>query len=260
MATTRKMKFNKYGWRADKPDHRDLKFSAPMHLVGNLPTKVDLRAGCPVPYDQGELGSCTGQAIAGNVQYDLIKQNPAKAFQPSALFIYYNERVLENSVNEDAGAEIRSGIKSLVRWGICPEQYCPYVPSKFKTKPSKLAYSNALPHRIDKYMRIRQVENDVKANLADGYPFIFGISVYESFESDEVAKTGIVQMPSMREKALGGHAVLGVGYDDIEKRFLVRNSWGFKWGMGGYFTLPYEYVLNDDFSADLWTIKYVPNP
>lgn len=260
MATTRVMRFNKYGWRPDKPDIRDLKFSAPKHLVGSLPSKVDLRSGCPAPYDQGELGSCTGQAIGGDVHFNLIKQDPTKAFQPSALFIYYNERVLENSINEDAGAEIRSGIKTLVRWGVCPEQYCPYVVSKFKTKPSKMAYNNALPHRIDKYMRIRHVENDLKSCLADGFPFVFGIMVYENFESDEVAKTGVVPMPGSRDKALGGHAIMCVGYDDEERKFLLRNSWGFKWGMGGYFTLPYEYVLSNDLSDDFWTIRHIPNP
>jgi C1A family cysteine protease len=256
---TRKFRLNKYGWRADKPDYRDLRYAVPQHLAAvALPSEVDLRPGCPAPYDQNELGSCTSQAIAGNVHYELMKQNPAKAFQPSPMFIYYNERVIENSVNEDAGAEIRDGIKSLVRWGVCPEQYHPYVISKFKTKPSKLAYKQALPHRVDKYLRVTQDLEHLKSCLADKNPIVFGFAVYESFESDEVAKTGVVQMPGRREKDLGGHAVLAVGYRDYDRRFIVRNSWGINWGINGYFTIPYEYVLNDDLAADFWSIKVVP--
>lgn len=256
-----KFRLNKYGWRPDKPDIRDLKFSAPRNLsAAALPTKVDLRPGCPAPYDQDELGSCTGMAIGGLLHYNLIKQDPAKAFQPSPLFIYYNERVLSNSVNEDSGAELRDGIKSLVRWGVCPEQYWPYIISKYKTKPIKFAYNSALPHRIEKYMRIRHVETDIKANLADGFPFVCGIMVYESFESNEVAQSGIVPMPlGRKDKALGGHAIMVCGYDDSTRKFLLRNSWGIKWGMDGYFTLPYEYLLNDDLADDFWTVRHVPN-
>lgn len=253
------LRLRKYGWRPDTPDQRDVKYSIPVQLMGvALPSKVDLRPGCPTPYNQGDLGSCTGEAIAGLVQYDLNKQDPTKAFQPSALFIYYNERVLENSVNEDAGAEIRDGIKSLVRWGVCPEQYWPYVISKFKTKPSKLAFNNAQPHRIDKYLRLNQDPAHLKSCLAEGFPFVFGISVYSSFESDEVARTGVVPMPGRFERMVGGHAVCCVGYDDSIQRYIVRNSWGSEWGMKGYFTIPYDFVHNDDLASDFWTIKFVP--
>lgn len=255
----RVLRLRKYGWRPDTPDHRDMMYMAPAHLAAaNLPPAVDLRPGCPTPYDQGDLGACTGEAIAGLVHFDLIKQDPTKAFQPSPLFIYYNERVLENSVNEDAGAEIRDGIKTLVRWGVCPEQYWPYVISKFKTKPSKLAFKNAMPHRIDKYMRLAQDPSQLKACLAEGFPFVFGISVYSSFESDEVAKTGVVPMPGKFERMLGGHAVCCVGYNDADQRYIVRNSWGTDWGMGGYFTIPYDFVHNANLADDFWTVRWIP--
>lgn len=78
-----------------------------------------------------------------------------------------------------------------------------------------------------------------------------------TFESDSAAKTGKAPMPKKGEKMLGGHAVMAVGYDDAQGRFLVRNSWGPKWGIGGNFTFPYDYLINDALSADFWTIRLV---
>jgi C1A family cysteine protease len=88
-------------------------------------------------------------------------------------------------------------------------------------------------------------------------PNVFGFTVYESFETEKVAHTGIADLPDPSEIALGGHAAMATGYDDASKRFLVRNSWGTSWGMGGYFTLPYEYLSNADLAADFWTIRLV---
>lgn len=97
----------------------------------------------------------------------------------------------------------------------------------------------------------------MKACLASGYPFAFGFTVYENFESDAVAATGVVPMPGTSEQVLGGHAVLAVGYDDAQQRFIVRNSWGSAWGMGGYFTMPYAYLTNPDLASDFWKIQAV---
>ncbi len=91
---------------------------------------------CPPVYNQGQLGSCTANAIAGAIQFDRMKQKLAPDFTPSRLFIYYNERVIEHSVASDSGAQIRDGIKSVARQGDCPETEWPYVIAKFKTKPS----------------------------------------------------------------------------------------------------------------------------
>jgi C1A family cysteine protease len=255
--TPRVHKIQKYGWQPDLPDHRDFLYAAPPRFLGpNLPSSVDLRPECPAVYNQGQLGSCTGNAIAGAIQFEQMKQKLPN-FVPSRLFIYYNERVMEGTVNSDSGAQIRDGIKSVASLGACPETDWPYVISKFAVKPPQNAYTDATKDIATSYQRLPQVANQMKGCLASGYPFVFGFSVYESFESPQVAKSGVVPMPAPTEKQIGGHAVMAVGYDDSKQSFIVRNSWGSTWGMKGYFTMPYAYLNDSSLSSDFWTIRLV---
>lgn len=242
-----------YGWVPDLPDHRDIMYSAVRMIPATLPSAVDLRSMCSPVEDQGQLGSCTGNALAGALEFLEIKDK-APFVDVSRLFIYYNERVLENTVESDSGAMIRDGIKTLAKEGVCSEKCWPYDISKFTVKPPESCYTEAATHQITSYQRIQTVD-EMRACLAEGYPFIFGFSVYESFESPEVAQTGIAPMPKPDENLLGGHAVVAVGYDDSQKRFIVRNSWGEHWGMKGYFTIPYDYLGNDNLADDFWTIR-----
>lgn len=247
-----------YGWVPDLPDHRDFLFAAPVETLAALPPKVDLRPQCPKEvYDQGQLGSCTANAIAGALEFDQIKQ-ALKTFTPSRLFIYYNERVIEHTVNTDSGAQIRDGIKSVGGIGAPPETDWPYDISKFAEKPPQVpAYKDAPLGKALLYHRVPQVLNQMKGCLASGYPFVYGFTVYESFESDEVARTGVASMPTAGEKVLGGHAVVAVGYDDSQQRFISRNSWGPGWGMAGYFTIPYAYLTDANLADDFWTVRMV---
>jgi len=240
-----------YGWRPDKPDTRDHKYE--IEAFGLLPKKVDLRKNCSPVQDQGELGSCTGNAIASALEF-LDKKAGRKYYDYSRLFIYYNERVLENTVNSDAGAEIRDGIKTVNKTGCCYESLWPYIIENYTKKPPVTAYTQAKTHLYTKYQRLCTVDQ-YKSCLASGYPFVFGFTVYESFESDMVAKTGVVSMPAPNENILGGHAVLAVGYDDNTQRFTVQNSWGTTWGQNGFFTIPYDYLGNTDLADDFWVIK-----
>jgi C1A family cysteine protease len=207
--------------------------------------------------DQGQLGSCTGNAIAGAVQFDRIKQKLKPAFAPSRLFIYYNERAIEGTVASDSGAMIRNGIKSIANLGDCPESSWPYDIAKFAQKPSPAAYKEALKYKAVQYQRVVRSLSQFKGCLASGYPFVFGFSVYESFESNDVATTGVAPLPGHGEKLLGGHAVLAVGYDDAAQRLIVRNSWGKGWGQAGYFTLPYAYLTEPNLSDDFWTVRLI---
>jgi len=247
---------SRYGWLPDLPDNRDHLYAAPVEVVGALPAKVDLRPRCPRVYNQGQLGSCTANAIAAALEFDRLKQK-LDDFTPSRLFIYYNERVMEHTVDSDSGAMIRDGIKSVAKQGDCPESEWPYDLVKFRTKPPKACYTDALKYRAVLYQRVTQTLSQLKGCLASGYPFVFGFTVYDSFESAQVAKTGHASLPVAHDKVVGGHAVLAVGYDDTKQWFIIRNSWGDKWGIKGYFTLPYSYVTEDNLADDFWTVRVV---
>lgn len=243
-----------YGWIPDVPDHRDLLYAA-LIGVAKLPDKIDLRSLCPPVYDQGLLGSCTANAISGAIQFERSKQKLTPDFVPSRLFIYYNERAMENTVASDAGAQIRDGIKSIASQGDCPEAEWPYDITKFTDKPTARCYKDAVKYKALQYQRVPQLLNQMKGCIASGYPFVFGFSVYTGLESEAVAQSGELNMPTSKERLLGGHAVVAVGYDDSSQRFIVRNSWGAGWGIKGHFTMPYAYLCDSNLADDLWTLR-----
>jgi C1A family cysteine protease len=250
-------KIARYGWIPDLPDQRDHLFAAPPAVHAALPSAVDLTPNCPAVYDQGQLGSCTANGIAAAIEFDQMKQALADIFTPSRLFIYYNERVIEGTVGTDSGAQIRDGIKSISQKGACHEDLWPYDITQFTTQPPDAAYADGLKHVAVAYQRVAQDLTQMKGCLADGYPFVFGFSVYHSFESQEVAQSGHAPMPAADEQLLGGHCVAAVGYDDANQWVKCRNSWGTGWGMQGYFTLPYAYLTQSNLSSDFWTIRVV---
>jgi len=246
---------NWYGWIPDKPDTRDQVFRL-AEPIGLLPSKVDLSGVFPTCYNQGGVGCCVGEGVGGCFQYAFKKQNPQWNFDPSPLFIYWNARDYDDMTNSDSGTSIRNGIKALNSYGVCCENHWPLNPQKVFTKPGLFAYGEALFHKSLQYGRVNQTLDEMKAALAGGFPIVLGISIYESFETDEVAKTGVVNMPGPQERLMGGHCVILVGYQDEDKRFLMRNSWG-DWGTNGYFTIPYDYLVNPNLCADLWAVQKV---
>lgn len=201
--------------------------------------------------------SCTANAIGGCYEYDLIRQKTI-VFTPSRLFIYYNERVIEGTVHEDAGAELRDGMKTVNQLGVCDEKIWPYKIQMFDHKPRPYIYNAALNHQSLCYAKVDLTSPYyIKQVLAQGFPFAFGFTVYENFESMTVERTGVMEMPGPNDSVLGGHAVMCVGYNDDKRVVYCRNSWGSSWGMKGYFSMPYAYITNLNLAADAWMMNLV---
>lgn len=227
-----------------------------------LPPKFDLRDNLMNVLDQGELGSCTANAFAGSISF-LEKKQFNVDFSPSRLFIYYNERDIEGTITEDSGASLRDGVTALMKYGVCTETKWPYVISKFTNKPTSDCYDEGIKYKLDSALKIYQSLKQLKLSLTSGFPFVFGLMIYESFESDEVSKTGKVPMPQANEEVLGGHALLCVGYDDSINSFIIRNSWGSGWGDKGFCYIPYSYMTNPSLAYDFWKLYKMhtsPNP
>jgi C1A family cysteine protease len=251
---TRKIK--RYGWKPDKPDFRDYRYHEmlkPKEKPPTLPPSIDLRAVMPAIQDQGNLGSCTAHATVAAVERGrYIHDYPFHAL--SRLFIYYNARKVEGDPEQDNGASVRDAVAGTLNFGVPAEVIWPYDISKFAQQPSPALYDQAAKWKIRVYTRLNSLE-DMLVCLASRHPFVFGFTVYDSFESDQVASTGIVNLPGPNESVLGGHAVCAVGYDMEAKRFLVRNSWGTDWGMAGHFTMPFDYLTNSNLADDFWTVR-----
>jgi C1A family cysteine protease len=242
----------KYHWSSDKVDQRDHPYQV---TNGTQSSIIDLRQYCTAIEDQGQLGSCTGNAIAGAIELLHKKQN--RIIDVSRLFIYYHERLLEGTVNYDSGAYIRDGIKACYKYGAPKENLWPYNINMFRTAPPKAALADASKRKITSYQRAGDF-NQVMDAITSGYPVVVGFNVYASFEKPEVAKTGIMPYPNAgNEQLLGGHAVLLVGYNKDNKTFIARNSWGTRWGDKGYFYMPFLVIQNTSMSSDVWVIKSI---
>ncbi len=251
-----KIRDKKYGWKKDLPDHRDLWYT---YLIRETDiTKKDLRNEFMSPvYDQGNIGSCTANAILSAFSYEHKKEGLG-SFDGSRLFLYYNERLIEGTPMVDSGANIRDGIKVINKIGICKEEFCPYDTTKFTIPPSINSYKDAKKHKSVKYMRMNVDINEFKNAINNNYLVIFGFSVPLSFEDSDISTTGIMKMPEEHEKIIGGHAVVACGYDDnYDNRggyLLIKNSWSTSWGQGGYFWMPYSFI-QDKYCADCWIIQ-----
>lgn len=235
----------------------------PLEAEKDLPINMDLRPLCPPIVDQGQLGSCTANALSGawgflELQAIVNKTPDNEEFDPttfigaSRLFIYYTEREIEGDVRFDHGANLSSGIKALSVTGCCDEKVWSYDISRFRTQPNAAAYTEAYGHKISDYGQLNSLYA-IKDCIASGFPVVFGFTVFANFESEEVENTGVLGMPAGRQE--GGHAVMIVGYDDVSKTVLVRNSWGTDWGMKGYFTMPYDYVSNPNWCDEFYTVR-----
>lgn len=220
-----------------------------------IPNSVDLRPEFPPIRDQGQLGSCTAFATTGALQHMAMKEALATgSIEPSELAFYFCERQVDGDVSEDAGSTLSTAAKVSMQIGCLREDTWPYDISKFTETPPNAGPGDIID--LDTLCpSIPQDELAIKTALSEGFGVFFGVSVYQSFED---ATGGRVPLPDLtNEQLLGGHAIVLVGYSDPGSVFFFRNSWGAGWGMGGYGTLPYAYVLSPDLASDFWSPRLV---
>lgn len=255
-----------FGWKPDLPDLRDLSADevlAPLQPVPPDLAKFSLREHEPEPaYDQGQLGSCTGNGIAFAVQFERAKQG-LTPFRPSRLAIYYGERQIEGTISSDSGASIRDGFKVVAKVGAGPEGLWPYDIAQFATKPPDSYYAEAAKERVLRYHRVVRDRNQIKQAIYNGFPVVMGFSVYESFRS--IGADGHMPMPQPNEDLLGGHCVVWTGWDDTlllpnahrSGALEARNSWSPGWGDQGHFWMPLDVALSNRLSSDFWIAQMV---
>lgn len=233
--------------KADPLDWRDHYYN--FARIESPRDRVDLRIWASPVEDQLHLGSCVGQAVVGAYELLLNKFDRKKFVDLSRLFVYYNARLLDDSVDEDIGAYVRDGIKAVNKYGVCSELVWPYIIERFANTPSIQSYEDAQRRLIKKYYRIQNIKDIVDALNAD-CPVVTSMNVYDSFYDLDQGKK-ILPMPQANENLIGGHAVSFVGYDLSKKLFLARNSFGTDWGDRGYFWVPFDYAERD--FMDNWT-------
>lgn len=243
------------------PDARNFKLTAldPKVTGVKFPSSLSLATKCSPVVDQGNLGSCTANAIASGLREYMLLKAGKPLVRLSRLFLYYQERSLEGTINQDAGATLKAGMSVITKMGTCQEKLDPYDITQFTVQPTNDAITDALNYRIGSYFELHTIA-DIKTCLIQGFPVVTGMNVYESFESQKVAQTGQMPLPKKGEQLLGGHAVLIVGYRDSifypgGGYFTVRNSWGPKWGAGGYFFMPYKYIDPLLQAWEFWTAR-----
>ncbi|CAF1188428.1 unnamed protein product [Adineta steineri] len=205
------------------------------YTTQELPPSVDLREFMTPVEDQEQMGSCVANALAGAYEF-LVKKNSGQHIDFSRLFIYYNARIQDGEQEddlEDQGTYITSAIEALKKIGCCKEELHPYREAYINHKPPQPCYLEAAKYRISEGMQLKIDLEEMKACLAQGYPFAFGLKIFESFAKAEENNRGRVPMPTDRDKSSdeepGWHAMLAVGYSDLSECFIVRNSWGATW-------------------------------
>lgn len=260
----------KYTWKRSLPDFRNLKFKDKLIELAPIRT-VYLANDYNIPpcYDQLDVGSCVGNGTAFVVHFDLVNkhaQHIISPWRPSRLYIYYYGRTVYEQVaaTDDSGMQVNSAFKVLNRFGVCSEDawiYGDYESGRYTLQPTPYAQRLASAVTAVNYYQVddpsyspamfKQVLVNV---LLKGYPVVFGMTVYSSFES---AVNGIIPMPGASESVLGGHCMVIVGYDTRWDAFIVRNSWGPEWGQDGYCRIPAAYLCNQNLAADFWACEVV---
>lgn len=236
-----------YNLTQSRHDYRDHLYSNKGH---SLRETVDLREWDSVIEDQGDLGSCSANAMTNAYELTLRRMYPDKFVELSRLFVYYNSRLMENETERDVGAYLRSTLSAVKHHGICKESLWPYDITKFSVAPDDECYIDASTRIITDYSLIDSLD-DMLEILNMNKPIIIGLTVYPSFNYVD-KNNPVIYLPNDKEiNGGGGHAMTIVGYKLSKQQFIVKNSFGKFWGDNGYGFLPFDYVYTESFEK--WT-------
>lgn len=214
--------------------------------------KVDLRQFCSPIFDQQKIGSCCAVSLCGALEF-LVNKNGQASKRLSPLFLFYNARKMSDSTDQIDGTMTPHANAAVMAFGVCDEAMWPYREETARQAPPKNAYTEATEFEAVQYARLGSTD-EVKATVSGGLPVMFAADIGMGY-FDEAARTG--RMPAMGSIEDGrpcAHAMLIVGYDEDDKTWLVRNSWGEAFGERGYLRIPYDLFNRHVWNDDLWVI------
>lgn len=239
----------------DNPDKRD---TPKLVKHSRVPDRFNLFAYAGKPYQQGKIGSCTGQTLAKceEVMKRRIAPNPRGPVQlASPLFTYALAREKANWPDHDNGAFLRDVLKVSTKIGVLAEDL--YTgKNSWQQRPTQAELSLGHHGRIKGYERISVLDqdpvNDMRIVLAEeNLPILIGVRLFDGVYGSKTTRSGLIEMPGESSRQIGGHAMALLGYDDQLQLFSGMNSWGDEWGDDGKFYLPYDYVRK--YANDIWT-------
>lgn len=257
---------HRFGAIPSTPDHHDKSLlTSGIKPQVSFPPSASIQKWCPPVSDQGQEGACTAFAAAALAGF-IWRRDTNFRLSPnlSQSFIYYKERELEGTLGQgDVGAQVRSSVQVLNQYGACLLAEEGYSDQDFSTPPTSNDLLAAKFYALGSYHSIGNNILAMKSAVLSNMPFVIGISVYDSFESDAAASSGLIPYPNVTtENLLGGHEVLcGVKYDDSIQcpgspnpgAFGFMNSWSATWGLGGFAWISYDYLADSNLTSDVWT-------
>ena len=246
-------------------DIEGLQTRAPLLEAERLPSIVSLRKHVPYVYNQGSLGTCVAHSAAQALKIVLERAHSQKYFairlltgsgvyDPSRLYIYYNSRIESGDTHRDIGTTNYGGVHAVKTYKAADEKFWPYEVGAVNRRPSHEAYADAARFKDFEYSLVSQSAYDLEDALAHGAPVMVGVQLGPSFVN--CGRDGKISMPDLkRERIIGGHSILLVGYDREKRLFEFVNHWGPLWGDSGFGYIPYDYLTDHNLSGDFYAIE-----
>ena len=241
----------------DAFDARDLVYQSRLQP---LPPELDVRpsdkANFRVMTQEGS--SCTGHAVAAMVNNVLAQQKRNVHVIPYMLYAMAR-RYDEFAGEEDEGSSLRGALKGWYYHGVLPESEWPGLDAELEPDIDAPAIAElARQQPLGAFYRVNAFRlDDMQSAVNELHAIVASAAVHEGWASPTVVARRLpgsqtvqhmaVIERNARNRPLGGHAFAIVGYNEVG--FLVQNSWGTRWGRGGFATLPYDDWLSSAYDA-----------